>query len=638
MMKTAPFAISTLCLLLSACGGGSNTINENPVPSVTDDSVVACTTNCVTVVLDETPIQNVNFSCGSARGITDNLGAASCPVDAQVTYFLKAKAGAKRINLGTTRKISAVDKAQGIVRVTMKDLAENINATSINTTNDSGFNTAVNLSRFLYSLNNGTYIESAPLNRIVINDAARQAVEKIEKDINASDFKDDTYIAKVQPMLTELGKSLIGKDVATSRLLRTLTIANSGTTVMTPDTGAISFGNVISGSTNDGENFVTLATYSAINRAGKNFGFGAHWIGNVGSDPSKVLANQQLVYIRNNFTKIDYQSGTIDPISRQLSNYSYKFSDGTFANSLINFTGKLFNDAAIVYNTDQLKVLIGQDPTTTQLQQLGKWQQNTAPVYQGNTYLTKGDRVNTFFDTDVWKVKESVEAGKQYYFPLYLKFKISNASDYLKVCKSLPVASQPVDGCVEAQTVPLVILENGDIYTAFAKPGDDNCGVLNTDTLEDNRGVKQYAVGTVRSTRFDSQSAKYIFPYLIFNGDKFRQMGLDGLVMGSNGLALRTNITNNQTASASIFKINLAGLDNRTNINATLTDSPASNIPPQWINIYNYYTRLLVTLSEASDSKTLDIPVVNELQKANAENYGGNFSVQTSECYTYPIK
>ena len=209
-----PFALTTLCLLLSACGGGSNNIIEDPT-SVDETAAVQCLStdkSCIDFVFDDTPVVNLNYECGKYRGVTNATGVARCPIDSNVSFYLKANGGARRVNLGvySVKAVRDVDASElqdtALIRVGVKELAENTTKSQLlSLDNSPAAITAINLSRLLQSLGRTSepYVATAPVNRIYIDNDVKADIEKLTKNVEAEDFNDAGFEEKLAPWLSE---------------------------------------------------------------------------------------------------------------------------------------------------------------------------------------------------------------------------------------------------------------------------------------------------------------------------------------------------------------------------------------------------------------------------------------------------
>lgn len=620
-----PFAMTALCLLLTACGGGSNNIaTTGSDGGVISNLCASSDTNCLDVVFDDTPVANLNFECGVYFGVTGNTAAARCPVNSTVKFFVKATNGTRRVNLGeylvkpvrTTDASEALDTS--LIRITVKDLAEGITGTSIGSLDDDAAKTAINLSRFIQSigLKSEPYIQSAPVNRIFVDKdlvngtvakaatatspavAATPGLDILTADVDAKDFKDSTFVTKLTPWLTAHNRSLISADEAKNRLQKTILAVKSGLyfgtpvqrlTIGNPDTeNDFDLGVSGNGSINAAIQ-VTNAVYALAGRDGVSSGYGMQWA----SDVPKTNADIFKMFISNKFAKMRVAGGGVDPFTGRFKNFSLKVSKAQFVGdtdssyaavsdngsstlyedtfgkgdifSFVN--GKLQRDLVIVGTRAAYKRYLEKD--VADVSELGTWEQKTDPattsgnrVYNGRATLYKIAAVNSYLDPKVWRVKELVATGQNYVFPLYATLTFNYSDNYKEACKP-----QNTPACPASRQLSIVFLENGDIWTSF------NSTERSVDTSVDTEAVCVAPVTTPTGSQkqdmrigtvraaFLNQAATQYYISPTIIMSGKSFGALDGMQIGTSALSPRV-------------KINLAGVisapkDTRGSLNVT---------------------------------------------------------------------
>lgn len=673
-----PFALTSLCLMLSACGGGSNTINENPAAAAggSSNAVVECSStdnSCVDLIFDDTPVVNLNYECGRYRSVTSNTGVARCPVDSNVTFYLKADNGNRKIVFGTVavkpvrNPISSEIQDPALIRVTTKDLAESVTGSSLNSLDESvAAKTAINMSQLLQSIartnrldaNKGNattiepFISSAPVNRVYIDREVKTDIEKITEDVNAKDFQDNTFISKTRPWLEAQKISLISTAEARRRLEQVILAKNAGVFFATPTVDTATLENQIvdlklgvSGTDGSSNIRATVAMFALADRSGNNTGYGLEWIAPTSASQNNTYA----IYLQNKYSKMRLAegAGTINPYTNRFNNFSFNigpkaFTEGSAANTYNGNTfrfvnGKLIRDLAVlaspaVYQLYNISAL--EDNT-----ELGTWEQkNTigATNFSGTATVFKRAAVNTYLDPVIWRVKELVAPGQTYQFPLYATLVIN----YTPEC----------DNC-SSVSLPIAILENGDIVTdarsetniagseavcgaAIAKL--NSAGQPVTDSTGNPVYIKQKVIGTIRAAYTSTDGAQlYLSPNIILAGDQFGV--LDGTLIGIGesvkiNLAGIRNVAANQRGS-----INATSAGNVTDDNGNIITTGINNTNPAiWANTYNSYTRLRVEYAAqnqqaASQDGNLE-PIENAERIAATKDYGA-LQINTSPCY-----
>lgn len=691
---TLPFAMTALCLLLTACGGGSNNIaTGGGNGGVTSNLCASNDTNCVDIVFDDTPVANLNFECGVYYGVTGNTAVARCPLNSTVKFFIKPTNSARRVNLGeylvkpvrTTDASEALDTS--LIRITVKDLAEGINGTSIGSLDDESAKTAINLSRFIQSigLKSEPYIQSAPVNRIfvdkdLVNGTAAKAatatsaavaaipgLEILTADVDAKDFKDGTFATKLSPWLTAHNRSLISADEAKSRLQKTILAVKSGLYFGTP-AQRLTIGN------NDTENDfdlgisgtgsintaiqVTNAIYALNGRDGVSTGYGMQWA----SDAPKTSAEIFKLFVSNKFAKMRVIGGGVNPFTGRFRDFSLQVSKAQFVGdtdsgyaavsdngtstlyedtfgkgdifSFVN--GKLQRDLVIVGTRAAYKKYTEKE--LTDVSELGTWEQKTDPnttsgarIYNGRATLYKIAAINTYLDPKVWRVKELVATGQNYVFPLYATLTFNYSDSYKETCKP-----QNTPACPISRKLSVVFLENGDIWTSFNS--------TETQCVAPVTG-KDVRIGTVRAAFLNQAATQYyISPTIILSGRSFG--ALDGVQIGTSALAPRV-------------KINLAGVINASkgtpgSVNVTsaepvldsngnvVIDGLNNQSDAVWANGYNSLIASFVANAQAEvdaddPKKPTKTPPPAALKLAATQS-AGVLTIAPSPCYVVQAK
>lgn len=653
---TLPFAMTTLSVLLSACGGGSNTINSNATNSNSTNYCSSTDASCVDIVFDDTPVANLNFECGVYRGLTSVTGVARCPIDSTVTYYLKAPNGVHVVTLGSfnvksVRNVTATEAADtSLIRIGVKELAENTNTGASMSSLDDGSltaTTALNISRLLQTLGRSSepFVATAPVNRIYIDSDIKVGIDKMTSDVSAIDFQTGAFADKVKPWLDVEQRTLLSSSAIKQRLQETITAGKAGSYYSNPIgllSGLINSTNIgvlnvnlgISGSsmtsTSGASAYSSIGLFTVQNRAGQNFGYGMQWKGS-----SNTPADLYKLFMESDFAKMRVNSGSngIDPYSNRFKNFALKVStaaytgqaqyDDTFTQgdtfSFVN--GKLIRDLAVVGSPDVYKLYTG--VVVSDQKDLGSWDQfntNGAKTYSGAATVMKTGAINTYLDREVWRVKDLVSPGQTYLFPLYTTFTFNFPQGYKTEC-----ANQGLN-CGESQSVNVIFLENGDIVANSTVAAD-------TATQQCTRDItKDIPVGTVRAAYLSQDGQQYyISPNIVMSDPSFG--ALDGMQVGTSALAPRVKIN--------IAGIHAAPANTRGNINATSAEAikdangnvkvlPDDNLSAAtWVNGYNTFINSRVYAATQDSS----LPVTTKEQKLLAQLANGTLSVNTADCY-----
>lgn len=646
-----PFALTALSLLLAACGGGSNTILEDPT-STDDSAAIQCVNtekSCVDVVFDDTPVINLNYECGKYRGVTNATGVARCPIDSNVNFYLKAVNGTKRVNLGNFSVKSVRDRdaseAQdtSLVRVGVKDLAESTTGSGMTgLDNSSTATTAINISRLLQTLRRTSepYITTAPVNRVYIDNDVKADIEKISKNVDAKDFQDGSFEDKVAPWLEAQNRTLLDEATARARLEKHILAIKSGIFFSTPTatldlgqqlgTNSLDLG--ISGSSATNER-ASVGLFTLSDRMGQGIGYGLQWTGQYSS-----AQDTYRLFLTSNFAKMRIDSADsksiINPYTNRLTDTAFKVSAKSYSNSdtnshagdTFNFVnGKLIRDLGVLGSANVYEFYTG--VKVEDQNNLGTWQQKAATgglSFTGNATLFKTGAVNTYLDPVVWRTKDSVKAGT-YFFPLHATLTFTYNDEYTAECKKQGLT------CATSDSLPIVFLENGDIMTDSA-----NAGAFANANAVCGDGAAQTRIGTVRAAYPSTDGNQlYISPSIILSGAQFG--ALDGIQIGTSALAPRVKINLSGVKQAAVGQ---SGTINITS--AEGGDTASGEATASWVNGYNTFTSIRVAQRQSEiDSKDKvekPSPEVTNEQRLAAEQVDGLLTIKTSSCYTVKQK
>lgn len=655
------FALSALSLALTACSGGSSTLNENP--SLDDGSTfTSCTkADCVKLEFTDEPVVGLNYRCGVVVNVTDQTGVAQCPNKSEVTFFLRAKGGKREIILGKTivravRSPTADESVKDVplVRITPIDLASS-STSKVEDMDSANAIQAVQITRLLQAIRDESrpYISSAPVNLLVIDhDKIKTHIDELPEDISFADFKAQSQInsleEKLAPFLVAAGRQLPSEEIAKARLDVTLRAIQAGGYYGTPTITVpqISNNDVVDnsdatdlleadklklgieglGQGGAGTNRrATMAMYFLKDREGYTVGHGMYWSGVADS----TLSAYQL-----------YQKDSFEPMSlvNPLAGFSRfngkieNFVWRTNVNDPQKHTEVVFDEGTLLGNVS----MVGGERTyqsifdenTIPAGTLGRWKQfrvsesgevETSPIYSGEATISKSSNVNTFLDPVVWRTKDTVQRGETYIFPLHVTFTLRSSNNCsLGVC--------PILGEFGA-----TFLENGNIISDL----DGDCADVDAN-LKDNGTTpsQEYRIGVVRAAYTDTeQNNFFIGPSIMLSGAPFQQLkrlsnpdpeavpdNLDGIQIGTLTIAPRV-------------KMNLAGVRNANEGQAgsvNITDSSTAdgitdgNDVALWINTYGVYYRMIVNK--------------NPDQEAKSKEIRGAISARPSSCYAVKRK
>lgn len=664
------FTLSALSLALTACSGGSSTINENP--SLTDGVTVSpCTDqdNCVSFEFTDEPVVNLNYRCGVVVDVTDQTGVGKCMNGTKAEFFLRAKGGKKEILLGSAvirgiRTPTSSEKVADapIVRITPIDLAaSNANNAKIENIDSAQAIQAVQITRLLQAVRdeNRPYIDGEPVNLLIIDhDKIKKHIDQLPTDIKLNEYNTSDKVAKLEealaPFLVAAGiqQRLPDEATAKARLELTLHAIQAGAYYGTPtitlpvinDNDVIDDEDIINlfeadklklgiegqGQGGTGVNRrATMALYMLKDRDGYSIGQGMYWSG-VATDPKQAYE----LYRNNNFepmSLINDQAG-FNRFTGKVENMVWKTSAGTDTQTQISFDEGTLIGNVVMAGGDRtyrniVSTLADTDPIPALA--LGTWKQykignagevESSPIFTGSATISKSSSVNTFLDPAVWRTQKTVATGDTYVFPLHVTFTLRGISDCsLGVC--------PVIGEFSA-----TILANGNIISDL----DSDCSAVDVDNHEVSAPsgetvLQEQRIGVVRAAYTDTeQNNFFIGPSIMLAGTPFKSLknvndptkpyNLDGIQIGTLAIAPRV-------------KMNVAGVRNAavgTTGSVNITDSSSADsitdgvTPARWVNVYSSYYKLIT-------NPTPD-------QSSSAKNFTGTLSVRPTSCYTVKRK
>lgn len=646
------WTLSALSLALAACTG-SRGISENPQAGVTRNS---CTgSSCLRFEFTVDPVANLNYRCGTVVDVTTSIGTGQCPSGSVATFYLRSENGQREVVLGSTR----IDPARGLsaaeagdsplVRITPANL--NISSSMAGTAAAS--TAVINITRLLHALRDQDsqgqvvepYVNEAPINRIVINENLKRGIDKLEKDISASDFEDTTNLEqKLAPWLdarssdsTYPALALISADEARTRLQRTLNTIQAGSYYGTPalslfginssgipglSTDLLNLG-IQSNNTGTGQ-YTVMQIHVATDRDNRSMGQGMQWTTNT-NNPQVASSLYQQVPFQQLQLKNDQAS--FDPLTKLIRAYHWLLLSATDdqPTAEVRFeTGKLLRDTVVAGSETTYRLYTGLNSNQeVPKAELGTWAQYaldangnasaTTATMRGTDTLYKTSNADTFFDRNVWRVAAAVPAGQKYVFPLSLKLTLSYGSG---------CSANNTSACKEnlsADPIGITILANGNIVS---DRNHDCNGTLNA-SLVDGAAAQEYRVGYVRAAYLSpDKSSAYISPTLLIGSKDIYGAAYNGVQMSTQSPTPR-------------LKMDVAGLLNSNNGKGSVVFSDAStsdstqtgSTPASWYNIYN----LMIQQRAGVTALTAD-------ETARARQATGLVTAEIADCYSVMTK
>lgn len=636
-----PLSLSIIAAMMTACGGESAIINEDPNQGVdgvtTNTSCDVSASDCLKFVLDY-PVSGINFDCSTdkinhfATKLDGNIVTGACKLGDEASFYIQGSS-ARKINLGTI-KLDTISKLKTatLPHIRVIDFATALTGKMPNSLdkNDETIRVAVALIRIMHSLgverNDNVVGDIQP---IEFTEEKKDLLVNVTKDIGVNELLSGEYITLLQPWLDV---SKVSDDQAYTLLIRLLNLVNTG--VWQADLPAYKAGGESTSVNNfrpDGffgcnkeltskcvDNDTNLlhsmgAFFLLSDRQGYTIGDGQQWKGAATITNGLVVAPITLITkVKPIKLQVDAQKDWLDPINMQVNTNKplrFKISENNSAEDLLIYQGKLINRNTIPGTTNFYKQLIkAKDTDTVDTTHLGLWKQSISSTnYNGTVDIVKINP-SSYLAKDIFKTRNNVASNQQYIFPLYatLTFRFSNEANLA-----------PVD-------LGIVIDEDGDIRTdikanSTATDMSGICGsvkTVNSDgSITDSNDQKQFRIGTTGATLF-STNDKSISVRAILSNPKFGNI---------NGVMFGLNVTAGTGAKININNL-LAG--QATGINLT----NFSNNTVTWSNTYAYfvdvYNRLYDDLTTEEKNKYV-APTAEERELA--KRFSGSVSIKIAD-------
>ena len=579
-----PFSLSAICLALSACGGESATINEDPNAgfSVAFNGCNWNSSQCQPFVVAY-PVDGLNFDCSSdknnhfATKFETNVSTGGCRIGDSVQFYINGVDTNKRIELGAVNlsELMPGKVSPHAVQISLMDIAKGMTGKSITSQNntDNTYKVLLGLINILQDISTDegtattkTDIQLVKLDDFLKNSGSSSQAVKIKKDLDklaanvtVADFIDGTYISDLAVWRSIDANESDAIVVAT----QLLNIKNAGTYVAnffalpTPQGSLEGF----NGKDTSNSDIKTVANlYAITDRNGYSLGYTIQWIG-IPTDKEGFGRLQLLTQVSPNKLDTNLNESDlsvkdwIDPLTNKITNPLKFYSATTTSDSLDINKGQLFNQLTIpgnkfVYNNVTNTT---HDPGDSVY---GAWiQKNGTRNYSGSIDISKVSPL-TYLDGRVF------QDNAQYKFPLYLNLTFGFDHADLKNDKII---------------LGIVIDKNGNIKTNLAS--NAKLEKNNIAPSCPNNPVPQYRIGTLGTSNPDDNSitVRMILANKVFGA-------LDGAIIGLNtDLQNTSGLTTQNMAYSSGVKINLP---KSSNGNFTITDFTQGSTQASWLNMF----------------------------------------------------
>lgn len=671
--KILAFTLTVLALALTGCGGESaNVIPEKNDSSTESGSCTAGATGCLEFALDY-PIGGLNFYCGTDAendyitvfDLNNGYAKGACKAGENITFYING-ADNHKIELGrfSLDKIGNVSTEAQVPRLSIMDIAEGIRTTGANSASTlSTEEIAIRLIQIIQSIGmNINPPQSSPalnsatdLQPIIINDSVRTNLDKILKNISVDQFKNTTDSEFQDLLAAWIDLSKVPRADAEKVLNKLSIITNAA--VYQPEFSLFSTSDLLNSYLSGSQGLVGCevgkeckASNTNVShlfghfmlmtdRQGRTFGSGLQWRGVPVNTSDSTLGFETLGGLNAQLIRqvapiqmtAPAQKTWISPLTKSIPStpgFSFKTHETEPQTLTIN-QGRLYNDYMIAGTEQFYKLLTAKKTdytlTDAEKKELGLWKQNKVATPQPvETYAGSLDLYKIFpisyLDSRVFKSQESVKAGDNYIFPIYGQL------DFTFTDNQLP-----------AQSVPIVIDENGDIrtnYTPDSAPSECNVD-FNQETLLSTYGtetVEQYPIGTLSRAFVGGSTPQTtdnsISLRIILGNAKFEN--LDGTLIGMN----TTIQASTSTTDAIVVGGALLKLDNL--LKAAANTTPSTDSVPlidsagktvRWANSFASFNKVYST-QKPDDLNSKEI----------AKRAGGEVKFKLASCYSIKKK
>lgn len=631
-----PFALTGLVTALSGCGGGSQSINEDPYKGV-ETSTNGCSgtaEKCLDFVLDY-PVEGLNFDCSTdtknhfVTELEGGLASGGCAVGDKVKFYIQGSQTSRMISLGDVdlTKIRPLKIANQPAQIGLVDLATAMTGKAITSTtmNDDTFKVMVGLVRVFQAVavEQNANIEG-DVQPFELTKDLKDSLSKVESSVDVKNFLDGSYVSILKPWLDV---STISEQSAAQVAEQLIRLSNVN--IYTANFLAISALNVDLGGfhgTSAAGNESIANLYLLNTRQGYTTGYAVQWMGKPLTTGDQVISSiarlNLLAQVAPQKLSADAQTSLIDPLSKKISKPFVLHSATNLADNLEIYQGTLLNGTTVPGTEFMYKQVSGDTKAPVDTSIYGKWRQSiSGEAFTGSIDIYKTNPA-TYLDKRVFLTPNTVKTGEQYIFPLYANL-IFNFGDTT----------------IPAVKLGIVIDESGDIRTNIGPNNtttdlsSTQCTTVDSNTYKDTTtGVQQYRIGTTGAANYDT-SDKSLTIRMILSNPIFGN--IDGALVGLNESLLylpQDSSGNTATFTSGGVRMNLQNLivDKSTTrgINVTGWDGQAAS-QAQWGN--------MLAISQAiynSANKTK----ATQAQLDLAKRANGYLSIELPTCYTLKTK
>lgn len=617
---------ASLFSLLSACGGDSASINENPNPEMVQYSNGCTDTDqrCQNFVIDY-PISGLDFDCKAdtinhfTTKMEGNVVVGGCPVGDTVQFSLQTTATAAKIILGGVdlSKINPLYHRGQPTQLSLMHLAVAMTGKEIvkDDLSDDTYKVLVGLVRLFQALGLEKGANQAgDIQHLELEPEDKKGLAQLESSVEAKDFINGSYVEKLKPWIN-VNQIDEATAVTVTQQLLNLSKVNIYSANMVP----FKFGKVDIGGFFGESSLGTkaIANLYLINlRDGHTLGYAVQWTGTPKA-PEGTTTDETLKRILM-VSQFPPQKLTAAPQLNWVNTFNQKItrplaltSSHSTSDVLSIYQGQFVNGNTVPGNEFVYKQATGNNKPAVDPTVYGAWKQTlNNDTYQGRLDLFKTNPA-TYLDKSVFKSEAKVKSGENYIFPLYA---------------NLIFEFEPESGLTPVK-LGIVIDENGDIRSNLSQNSlaSNQCPGFDFNSYKDQHGVQQYRIGTTGAVN-NQTSDKSITLRMILANPAFNE--LDGAIIGLNETFLLGPNGNNPVGFTSGgVRINLQNLlvnpDVSKGINIQSWNATGA-LPAKWGNMHATMQKVY----NANNSNSL-----TQEQRELAKREGGELKIELLDCY-----
>lgn len=632
--RILPFAVSSLMLALSACGGEKTTIHEDPNKGIITGTsgCSAGDDKCHAFVIDY-PVAGLNFDCSTdnrnhfVTEMDGNVASGGCALNDSVSFYIEGSSTNRRITLGTVdlSKINPANNPSQPARISLLDIAQGMTkAESVNALDltDPSFRTMVSMTRMFQAIGiNQNSNLAGDVQPIELTQTLKNNLSVLNANVEASQFQDGTYETAIKAWLD---LSAISENVAQTAATTLVQLKNVN--LYSASFLALSFpalGIGIDGFHGESETDKSKRTianfYTLTDRQGFSTGYTVQWTGVPETSIGAIARNNLINQVAPK--KLDTHSNIrnwINPLNNkiEINNPLTFINPANLSDHLDINQGTMLSQSTIAGNEYLYKNVTRDTKAPTNSNIYGSWTQvKDSERFNGNIDVYQTNPA-TYLDNRVFQSINNVASGQNYIFPLYANLVFSFDE------RSYPDI-----------TLGIVIDEHGDIRTNLSQTSlsSEQCTTVNANNV-DTLGVQQYRIGTTGAASY-GENDKSITLRIILANPIFAK--IDGALIGLNENLIKEP-TNSQGSNSSYIS---GGI--RMNVqNLLVNPSVARGInitgwgkgqvtAAEWVNIHSVFQSVF---NNANPNK------FSEDEADLAKRQTGTLSVRLPACYTIKQK